>query len=159
MARFKKILSLDFDGVIHAYTSGWQGPDVIPDPPVPGALAFIRRFADALCDQPASPGRTARQGTWELAVFSSRSRYPHAIKAMKDWLARNGLEPDYLEIILFPSEKPLATLTIDDRCLCFDGTWPELAAVTGFQPWYRRRKKGVRPVARVPGGRAPKKGT
>jgi hypothetical protein len=37
----KPILSLDFDGVIHSYTSGWKGADVIADPPVPGAFQFI----------------------------------------------------------------------------------------------------------------------
>ena len=37
----KLILCLDFDGVIHSYSSGWKGADVIPDPPVPGALRFI----------------------------------------------------------------------------------------------------------------------
>jgi len=39
----KPILCLDFDGVIHSYSSGWKGADVIPDPPVPGAFDFIRR--------------------------------------------------------------------------------------------------------------------
>ncbi len=37
----KPILCLDFDGVIHSYTSGWKGADVIPDPPVEGAMQFI----------------------------------------------------------------------------------------------------------------------
>ena len=37
----KPIICLDFDGVIHSYTSGWKGAAVIPDPPVPGALEFI----------------------------------------------------------------------------------------------------------------------
>jgi hypothetical protein len=37
----KPILCLDFDGVIHSYSSGWKGAAVIPDPPVPGALPFI----------------------------------------------------------------------------------------------------------------------
>jgi hypothetical protein len=32
----KPILCLDFDGVLHSYTSGWKGAAVIPDPPVPG---------------------------------------------------------------------------------------------------------------------------
>ena len=35
------ILALDFDGVLHSYTSGWQGADVISDPPVPGAIEFL----------------------------------------------------------------------------------------------------------------------
>ena len=31
-----KTVVFDFDGVVHSYTSGWQGEDTIPDPPVPG---------------------------------------------------------------------------------------------------------------------------
>ena len=37
----KPILCLDFDGVIHSYSSGWKGAAVIPDPPVDGAMRFI----------------------------------------------------------------------------------------------------------------------
>jgi len=36
----KPILLIDFDGVIHSYTSGWQGAGVISDPPVEGAFDF-----------------------------------------------------------------------------------------------------------------------
>lgn len=35
------ILSIDFDGVIHSYTSRWKGVDVIPDMPVPGAFEAL----------------------------------------------------------------------------------------------------------------------
>ncbi len=35
----KPILCVDFDGVVHSYTSGWKGETVIPYPPVNGALA------------------------------------------------------------------------------------------------------------------------
>src|SRR5882672_3079773 len=37
----KPILCLDFDGVLHSYSSGWKGADVIPDAPTPGMAAFL----------------------------------------------------------------------------------------------------------------------
>lgn len=36
------ILSIDFDGVLHSYKSGWQGARNIPDPPVPDAIPWLR---------------------------------------------------------------------------------------------------------------------
>lgn len=42
---------LDFDGVIHAYTSGWKGLTVIPDPPVPGIREAIRDIMDTGCTE------------------------------------------------------------------------------------------------------------
>ena len=45
-----KTVVFDFDGVVHGYTSGWQGEDTIPDPPVPGIKEAIEeiRAADKL---------------------------------------------------------------------------------------------------------------
>ena len=37
----KGTIVFDFDGVIHSYTSGWKGENVIPDPPVPGIKEVI----------------------------------------------------------------------------------------------------------------------
>ena len=39
----RPILCVDFDGVIHSYTSGWEGIDMIPDPPVEGAIKWLWR--------------------------------------------------------------------------------------------------------------------
>src|SRR6516162_4169866 len=68
----KPILCLDFDGVIHSYTSGWKGADVIPDPPVPGALLFMYEA----------------QEHFTVAVFSSRSNQPHGVYAMKKYIRK-----------------------------------------------------------------------
>ena len=42
MSEHRPVHALDFDGVLHSYTSGWMGVDKIPDPPVPGALEFCQ---------------------------------------------------------------------------------------------------------------------
>lgn len=132
----KPILCLDFDGVIHSYSSGWKGPDNIPDLPVPGSMRFIWQAAE----------------DWEIAIFSSRSHQPGGKRAMRNWLTKHFREywaadrtrcDDILAEIKWPSEKPPAFVTIDDRAICFDGTWPDLKELRGFRPW---NKKPAQPV-------------
>lgn len=113
----KPILCLDFDGVIHSYTSGWRGADNIPDPPVPGAMQFIR---DA-------------QKHFRVAIFSSRSNQPGGLMAMQQYLILHCLTP--IEDIEWPTEKPAAFLTIDDRAVTFTGSWPEAVELLKFKPW------------------------
>lgn len=122
--RHKPILCLDFDGVIHSYSSGWKGADVIPDPPVTGAMAFIREAIKH----------------FRVAIFSSRSNQPGGLEAMKDYIAVNsemGFH-DPIDGIEWPLEKPAAMVTIDDRALTFDGTWPAMAELKAFQPWNKK---------------------
>jgi hypothetical protein len=124
----KPILCVDFDGVIHSYTSGWKGAAVIPDSPVDGALKWLRN---------AVPW-------FDIAIYSSRSKDPEGLAAMRMWFAfhaRNELPRDaadaLLEVVTFAHEKPAAFLTIDDRAICFDGDWSKLdpAKLRDFKPW------------------------
>jgi hypothetical protein len=139
----RPILCLDFDGVLHAYTSGWKGADKIPDPPVPGAMAFLRRATEAFC----------------VHVYSSRSHQPGGIDAMQAWLERHMAE-HFLEIgigaglaepqitnmaeefvrtdLTFPTVKPPASVSIDDRCITFTGNWPSIDELKAFKPWNKR---------------------
>lgn len=117
----KPILCLDFDGVIHSYTSGWKGADIIPDPPVNGAMQFIRNALKH----------------FRVAIFSSRSNQPGGLEAMKDYIAVNsemGFK-DPIEGLEWPLEKPAAFVTIDDRALTFDGVWPDIEKLKNFKPW------------------------
>ena len=128
----KPILCLDFDGVIHSYTSGWKGADVIPDPPVPGALQFI----------------AAATEHFTVHIFSSRSHQFGGIKAMREWLGYWSVDPTYgmndefdhstWGAIEWPTEKPPAFLTIDDRALTFNGTWPAIDTLKTFKPWNKK---------------------
>ena len=65
----KKILAIDFDGVLHSYTSGWKGARSIPDPPVYGSLDWLTDFLDRYCDVPDSIAAMLPEGTFQVAIF------------------------------------------------------------------------------------------
>jgi len=120
----RPILCLDFDGVIHSYSSGWKGAEVIPDPPVPEAISWIKYVL--------------KDGWFTLNIFSSRSRYLEGIDAIRLWLVENGLSIGELDQIEFPTEKPPAFLTIDDRAITFKGIFPTVNELQDFKPWNKQ---------------------
>lgn len=135
----KPILCLDFDGVLHSYTSGWKGPTEIPD--------------DQVVD--SETGKTAVEFLveaveyFEVCIFSSRSGQKGGIAAMQNWLFdcfQKAMDGDYykalrlsrvLEQIQWPIEKPPALVTLDDRAIQFVGQWPDLEDLRNFKPWNR----------------------
>lgn len=140
MGKFKKILCLDFDGVIHSYASGWKGPWTIPDPPVRDAILWLQQFLLENCDPPEEYCSMAPDMPWRVCIFSSRSKYPFARRRMRQYLIENGLDAAWAEMIDFPTSKPPATVTIDDRAIQFNGRWNAglKDMVLNFQPWNRR---------------------
>ena len=113
-----RTIALDFDGVLHSYISGWRGPEIIPDPPVPGMASA--------CRQLASMG-------YELVVMSSRARYPGATTAIKSWLVRNDFPS--MEVT---AEKIPAEVYIDDRGFRFEGNPDAMLCFIlggGMTPW------------------------
>lgn len=127
---------LDFDGVLHAYDTGWQDAAIIPDPPVDGAIAAVYGYLDE--------GLT-------LAILSVRSSLPGGIQAMREWLDKYDAEyryqhkiPDDVPLltarIYMPDHKPAAKLYVDDRGFRFEGTFPtpeELQAL--YTPWNKKK--------------------
>jgi hypothetical protein len=120
----KPILCVDFDGVVHSYTSGWQGADVVNDPPTPGALAWLEKASEH----------------WDVQIYSSRSSQPGGVEAMAAWLAAWSNAESVRLTVSFPEQKPPAFLTIDDRAICFEGVWADMdaAALLDFKPWNKR---------------------
>ena len=116
-----KTVVFDFDGVIHSYTSGWQGEDTILDPPVPGIREALKEIRDA---------------GYEVVVVSTRCATIKGHGAIEAWLYDNGLR-EYIDKVC--KEKPPAVAYIDDRAICFDGH-PEtlLKKIKNFQPWYKK---------------------
>jgi len=124
-----KTILVDFDGVIHSYTSGWKGARVIPDPPVEGAIEWLSRLVQK----------------FEVCIYSSRSRQWGGRRAMRAWLFKHSdmlwfEGPGFcgIEDVKFPTKKPAAHLTIDDRCICFGGMFPSLSTIDEFVPWNKR---------------------
>ena len=140
----KPILCLDFDGVIHSYTSGWKGADVIPDAPTPGMAAFLDKAVEF----------------FEVHIFSSRTHQPGGVQAMQafiwDALAHHfdcpfAGDPRDLEraiairdALKYPTEKPAAMVSIDDRALCFTGNWNDFdpQRLLEFKPWNKSPSLG-----------------
>lgn len=151
----KPILCVDFDGVIHSYSSGWKGARVIPDPPVPGAIQFL---IDAL-------------KVFDVCIYSSRSRYFGGRWAIKRWLKKEYVslcinyekadptvlnhalesafadpwadEIDYsagrfISSLKFPTKKPAAFLQIDDRAITFTGVFSDPKELLKFKPWNKK---------------------
>jgi hypothetical protein len=90
---FKRKICIDFDGVIHSYSSGWKGIDVISDKPVEGAFDWLRRLID-------------EEGV-EPCIYSSRSQEASGIEAMKKWFLEHGLSDEELNALSFPEKNPL----------------------------------------------------
>lgn len=125
----KPIVCIDFDGVVHSYTSPFNLLDA-SDPPVPGAFDAIRRF---------------QEDGWETAIYSSRSHAPIGLRVMRDWLTRWAQAEGRDNIlwtaeVVFPMHKPPAVISIDDRGLTFNGDWSAFdpAKLREFKPWNKR---------------------
>lgn len=156
-----KNVIIDFDGVIHSYVSGWQGPRTIPDPPVKGAIDWLLRL---IADERLQP-----------AMLSTRSRAWFGRRAMKKWLMRHGTYhwksatrgdatdwKDQMDLwfnaghentmgypeevaedagrllvksILWPKHKIPAVMQIDDRGFHFEGRFPSADQICEFKPW------------------------
>jgi hypothetical protein len=125
---YKKTICIDFDGVIHSYTSGWQGANVISDPPVTGAFAALTMY----CRH------------YKVVIFSTRSSDLHGRFAMMNWFLDYGWprdENDRPKNLIFTKTKPPAWITIDDRGITFTGKFPTIEEIENFKPWYKKLKE------------------
>jgi len=119
----RRIVALDFDGVIHSYEQGWTG--VTPeDPPTEGAREAI----------------AALREDYQVVVFSTRCSSDAGLEEIRVWLERWEIEVDGIR-----REKPAAVLVVDDRAFRFGGEWGpvlEMASDPGrLEPWNRRGER------------------
>lgn len=94
---YRKTLLIDFDGVLHSYT-GWKGPaEQELGPPIDKARHAILLLAKE----------------FRIVCFTTRPA-----ELVELWLRRHGFPA-----MKVTNYKEAAFLIIDDRAICFDGTW------------------------------------
>ena len=115
----KQTVVFDFDGVIHAYSSGWKSAENIPDPPVDGIKEAIEQI---------------REAGYRGVVSSSRCQTESGTEAVEEWLEDHGIVVDDVT-----NNKPPAIVYIDDRAITFDGHADTLLdRVRNFKPWNKK---------------------
>ena len=115
---YKPTVTMDFDGVIHSYTSGWQGADKCPDPLVKGIDEVIKDL----------------RKDYKVVIVSSRAETVEGRLAIRDYLKKYNIEVDGIGC-----EKQPAIVYIDDRAICFNGDTTNLAEqVRNFKPWTKK---------------------
>lgn len=120
----KPTLSLDFDGVIHAYRDGWRQGQIY-DSITPGFFKWANEAAKH----------------FKLVIHSSRAGRDFGADRIKTWLDLQMRDHWHGQRIKFEitAMKPPAFITIDDRAITFNGDWsdPRFApsALLAFKPW------------------------
>jgi len=130
MPKKRYIVCLDFDGVVHSYTSPWRGALHIPDEPVPEAFEFMQ---------------DCMMAGYDVVIHSSRARHIFGVWAMRRWLKKHAKERGMwdghlapLRRVKFYRMKPPAVMTFDDRAERFTGLFPTISFIKEFKPWNRK---------------------
>lgn len=129
----KKTICIDFDGVIHDYSKGWQGEDV---------------FGQMIPNADIGTSVLKQKG-WTVIIFTTRKKTDKLEQWLKehnivyDYINENPNQPDYT------SGKIIADVYLDDRGICFRGRWDQwlLRDVIDFEPWQVQSKKEMEQMA------------
>jgi hypothetical protein len=155
----KKTICVDFDGVLNSYKSGWTGIDSIVDKPVEGAMEFLinlvfdDRFDVCIYSSRSKSffGRLAMKRWLKDQLVKEFDIEYNCKKGWPDYLRKlivlntSVMDPFYIMVedctkafvkkLKFPTKKPAAFITIDDRAICFTGEFPDIEFINNFKPW------------------------
>ena len=115
--KIRKKIAIDFDGVIHSYTSKWISPAIISDPPTVGAFNFIEKILE----------------DYDVVIFSTRATANGRL-AIKKWLSKYGMSKSLISKIEITNIKPHAVIYLDDRAWQFNGAFPSVEEINVFKP-------------------------
>lgn len=119
--RQKQTIAVDFDGVIHRYSRGWQD-GTIYDPPVDGAREALERL----------------HRRYKVVIFTTRVNPEMRgsnvqMDRVVDWLEENGFRKG-VHFDEVTHVKPPAVVYIDDRALHFT-SWDQALDEFGRRYW------------------------
>ena len=103
-----KTIAIDFDGVIHQYSNGWQDGEIY-DLPVTNAFHTIVKL---------------QLKGYKIVIFTARPEEQH--EKISKWLALWSIKANiYLNDITITNIKPRAVAYIDDRAIRFT-SWKDI---------------------------------
>ena len=98
----KKVVAIDFDGVLHDAHQGWGDGTCYGDP-LPGAIEAVKKLAE----------------NYDIVIFTAKAKPDRPLVdgktgaiLVREWFLKHGIA-DYIKDIT--SEKPRAELYIDDN--------------------------------------------
>lgn len=120
----KKIIYVDFDGVLNSYQTKFDqnNPTHLPDPPVAGAIEWLSRASEK----------------FDIVIFTCRMLHPETEAALHHWFFKHGLPNHVIDHLAFSCTKRGSEVYIDDRAWRFEGTFPDLEELENFKPWNKR---------------------
>lgn len=112
-------IAVDFDGVIHSYTTPWIDAATIPDPPVEGAIDWLNEISEA----------------FDVVVFTTRAQSDESCWAVRHYLRDHGFEG--WATVAATNTKPPCLIYLDDRAYRFEGpgTFPTAGQIHRARPW------------------------
>lgn len=134
MSGRKRIL-IDFDGTLNSYKTGFlpHQPGMLPDPPNPGAITFLRQLVTNPKYEPVIFTARALEASDMMPGGGSYVDSQVVVRAIRDWLIEHGLSAVAAQSIRITAAKLPNSLIIDDRGFRFEGKWPstvEMDALT-----------------------------
>jgi len=119
-------ICVDFDGVLHSYTSPWINAHTIPDKPVDGAIEWLFETIQKL----------------DIVIFSTRCKTWRGRCAIRAWIKQHAQGLWYepmgcrgIEEVKLSYKKLPALVYLDDRAMRFTGTFPTVNEIHQAKPW------------------------
>jgi len=118
----KRILEVEFDGVIHNDSDSGFNPALVSGPPVEGVFAWL----------------DAAKDLFTIVITSDRLWARGGLRSIKRWLKRQGWPSDKLgdpEFLNFPLYKLSSFAQVGDSAIKFAGEFPDPEQMTKMKRW------------------------